>query len=131
MRGFLVLMAAAALTACSLDGFGGTDNANTPARQEARPQATAPAPAARARPRADLEDILGAESVRVDGYLGRPRIVRREGAGELRLYRSSACVVHVFMYPRAGRLTAAHVEARAENRRLSGNRADACIGSFS
>ncbi|MBO6783155.1 MAG: hypothetical protein JJ899_07780 [Alphaproteobacteria bacterium] len=125
-RRILLLALAAALAGCSAGGAGPQDNRSTSARAATPAQSTAPA-----RPRADLQDLLDADEARVDGYLGRPRIVRNEGAGEMRMYRSEACVVHVFLFPRAGRLTAAHVEARAGNRRLDPDQTDACIASFS
>lgn len=132
LRRSLVAAAALALAGCSLDGFGQpearTGQTSPPPRTEAP---AAQQPAAATRPRADLQALLNADEARVDGYLGRPQMVRSEGAGEMRMYRSNACVVHVFLFPRAGRLTAAHVEARAGNRRLSPDQADTCIASFS
>lgn len=90
-----------------------------------------PAPPPRTTPRATLSDLMGAVPDRIDGFLGQPEIVRREGAGELRLYRSAACVVHVFLYPRNGTLSASHIEARSAAERLDAAGTDSCIASFS
>jgi hypothetical protein len=96
----------------------------------ARTASNSPVEPRRAAPRATLADLMGAAPARIDHFLGRPEIVRREGPGELRLYRSRACVVHVFLYPRNGTLSAAHIEARNETKRLDSARTEDCIASF-
>ena len=133
VRPGILLAAALALAGCSADGLGLSRSEPAAARTAPTPQtaATTPRPAEPVRPRADMDALLNAVGPKVDGYLGTPQLVRREGAGEMRLYRSDTCVVHVFLFPRAGQLTAAHVEARAQNRRLSAEQADSCIASFS
>ena len=47
------------------------------------------APLARRAPKASTADLLGSDAARIDTLLGAPEIVRREGPGELRLYRST------------------------------------------
>lgn len=73
---------------------------------------------------------MGANSSHIDQLLGAPDIVRREGEGELRLYRSSTCVLHVFLYPRAGTTEATHIEARIDRTRLGSAQTNRCVASF-
>lgn len=89
------------------------------------------APPRRTAPRASLSDLIGTTPERIDGFLGTPELVRREGAGELRLYRSESCVLHVFLYPRNGTPVATHIEARTETARLDPSQTDRCIAGFS
>lgn len=122
------------LTGCSLVQSGRTQ---APARTEAtttttaRVQPSPPAEPRRTAPRATMADLLGAAPDRIDNYLGSPEFVRREGPGELRLYRSSSCVLHVFLYPQNGIVQAAHVEARNDATRLDARATESCIASFS
>lgn len=78
-----------------------------------------------------MADLLGATPARLDTYLGLPEIARREGPGELRLYRSASCVLHIFLYPRNGVIEAAHIEARSDRERLDARASERCIASFS
>lgn len=126
IRFFLAALAALALTACA--GVPGADTSG-------QTQVTPPARAATTRSAAprrtySVADLMGADTTKVDGILGPPDIVRREGAGEMRIYRNTGCVVHVFLFPRAGQLSATHVEARANAARLDDRQAGACISSF-
>jgi hypothetical protein len=81
-------------------------------------------------PHADIEDLMGAGASRIDQLLGTPEIVRREGQGELRLYRSPYCVLHVFLYPHSGVYQATHIEARVNNTRQSPAQIERCVASF-
>jgi len=74
---------------------------------------------------------MGADSNRIDQLLGAPDIVRQEGQGALRLYRSPICVLHVFLYPRAGATQATHIEARIARTKLDAEQIDPCVASFS
>ena len=134
-RGGLLIVAGFALTACSLVQ-------PTPAKPPPQPAATtqqtriAPAqpraaPPARRAPKASLADLLGSDAARIDTLLGAPEIVRREGPGELRLYRSTTCVLHVFLYPWDGAIRATHIEARTATVRLAAGETNSCVASFS
>ena len=131
----LLIVAGFALTACSLVQ-------PTPAKPPPQPAATtqqtriAPAqpraaPPARRAPKASPADLLGSDAARIDTLLGAPEIVRREGPGELRLYRSTTCVLHVFLYPGDGAIRATHIEARTGTVRLAASETDSCVASFS
>ncbi|MFB0921984.1 MAG: hypothetical protein QMB76_00725 [Alphaproteobacteria bacterium] len=131
----LLIVAGFALTACSLVQ-------PTPAKPPPQPAATtqqtriAPAqpraaPPARRAPKASLADLLGSDAARIDTLLGAPEIVRREGPGELRLYRSTTCVLHVFLYPWDGAIRATHIEARTATVRLAAGETNSCVASFS
>jgi len=134
-RPVALILATLLLAGCSLaqsPSAPGTSRSNDSGATAAiRPQPAATTQPRRAAPRATLADLMGAEPARIDNFLGLPEIVRREGTGELRLYRSETCVVHVFLYPRSGVLTAAHIEARSETARLDANQTESCIASFS
>ena len=131
----LLIVAGFALTACSLVQ-------PTPAKPPPQPAATtqqtriAPAqpraaPPARRAPKASPADLLGSDAARIDTLLGAPEIVRREGPGELRLYRSTTCVLHVFLYPGNGAIRATHIEARTATVRLAAGETNSCVASFS
>lgn len=129
-----------AITMTALAGCTAGQSGSGPAAPTASPatdtstavaRATAPARTAPSRPRADLTDLIGADAARIDRFLGTPEIVRQEGPGEMRLYRSPSCVLHVFLYPRDGRKTASHIEARRESARLEERQLNSCVASFS
>ncbi len=126
-----LILAIVLLTGCSLVQ---NERSQAPARTES-PTATArlqpTTPTRRPAPRATMADLLGADPARIDSYLGAPEIVRREGAGELRLYRSNNCVLHIFLYPRNGTIGATHVEARNDTAQLDPSATERCITSFS
>jgi len=125
----LTSLAALALVACSgppSGGSGGSEQTEAPP-----PPRTNALRAEQLRRTWTVADLIGADTVKVDGILGPPDIVRQEGAGEMRIYRSKSCVVHVFMFPRADQLYTTHVEARANAKRLDARRAGTCISSFS
>jgi len=129
LRIVLTSLAVLALAACSgLPGAGSGGSGQTEATPP--PRATA-LRAERPRRIWTVADLMGADTVKVDGILGPPDIVRQEGAGEMRIYRNTSCVVHVFLFPRADQLYATHVEARANATRLDARQAGACISSFS
>ena len=86
---------------------------------------------ARRAPKASPADLLGSDAARIDTLLGAPEIVRREGPGELRLYRSTTCVLHVFLYPGNGAIRATHIEARTATVRLAAGETNSCVASFS
>lgn len=131
------LMAAATmlLAGCSIGspGSGTTSQTDTSAagNTPALARAAAPTRTAPARPRARLADLMGADAERIDRFLGTPEIVRQEGPAELRLYRSSSCVVHVFLYPRDGGVAATHIEGRDDAVRLTDRQLESCVASFS
>jgi hypothetical protein len=129
LRIVLTSLAVIALAACSGQPRSGSGG---PEQTEATPPPHASALRAE-RPRRTwtVADLMGADTVKVDGILGPPDTVRQEGAGEMRIYRNSSCVVHVFLFPRADQLYTTHVEARANATRLDARKAGACISSFS
>lgn len=135
LRGGLTLVAVLALAAC-----GGARSPAPPQPQTAAtpPPARTVAPVARpaspaaqpAVPKPVLADLLGRSATQIDGLLGAPDLVRTEGAGEVRIYRNAACVLHVFVYPRGGTRQATHAEARTTAGRLDGTQADECLAGL-
>lgn len=121
------------LAACSgLPGQSGSSGSDVSGHTQATPPSRATAvPNARPQRTWTVADLMDADTTKVDGIMGPPDIVRREGAGEMRIYRNSSCVVHVFLFPRADQLYTTHVEARANAARLDERQAGACISSFS
>jgi hypothetical protein len=129
-----VILVALFLAGCSLvqpEPTQPSSRSNAATGAGAVPQRTAAPPPRRTAPRATLSDLIGTAPDRIDRLLGTPELVRREGAGELRLYRSKSCVLHVFLYPRNGTPVATHIEARTETARLDSPQTDRCIASFS
>lgn len=136
----LVFASALALAGCSLgtSGWlpGGSSDEPSGQASTSAPIATttrseAPTNTRRSAPRARLADLMGADAARLDGFLGKPEIVRQEGPAQLRLYRSTTCVLHVFLYPADGRVTATHIEGRNETARLEERQLNTCVASFS
>jgi hypothetical protein len=133
--GPLFLAAALALGACAQARDSGTAapagaSAPPPAPAQAartQPARTAPEPPA---PRLGIADILGIDAGRLDSLLGAPELVRRDGSGEVRLYRAPDCVLHVFVYPRDGGARATHIEARGSNGRMDTAATEACVARF-
>ena len=128
-----VTMTVLAGCAAGQSGSGPAAQTTSPATENstAVARATAPARTTPSRPRAELTDLIGADAARIDRFLGTPEIVRQEGPAEMRLYRSRSCVLHVFLYPRDGRKTASHIEARRESTRLDDRQLNSCVASFS
>lgn len=132
-RSGTLIFSLALLTGCSLMQ---NDRTQAPASTgasatTARVQPTASTQPRRSAPRATMADLMGAAPARLDNYLGSPEITRREGSGELRLYRSATCVLHVFLYPQNRIVQAAHIEARNDTARLDARATERCIASFS
>lgn len=131
LRGAIALAAMLGLAACAQSGA-----PPAPERQVANappPARATPPPVRRATPPAPdltLRELLGREPAQIDARIGAPDLVRREGDGELRIYRSPDCVLHVFAYPRDGARQATHIEARAAGGRLADAEADACVAGF-
>ncbi|WP_146422760.1 hypothetical protein [Humitalea rosea] len=75
---------------------------------------THPGPAASAglRPR-ETSGLIGAPPEVLVGWLGEPRLRRREDGAEIWLYQAPACHLDVVLYPEAGRLRVAYAAARA------------------
>jgi len=131
-RGAFTLAALLALTACA-GAFSPapterqTATTPPPARTPPAVVRTVPAPPAQ-KPR--ISSLIGRETAQIDAQIGAPDLVRREGEGELRIYRNAACVLHVFAYPRDGILQATHIEARRPDGRIVGAEADDCLARF-
>lgn len=126
----ILALATLSLAACAASG----ERARSTSTQDPSTQAASDRGARASAPQRRtyaVADLMDADTTKVDVILGPPDIVRQEGAGEMRIYRNSACVVHVFLYPRAGRLSAVHVEARSDATRLNERDAGSCISSFS
>ncbi len=103
------LLIAAALAACQSTRAGG-----------------GAATGARAAP-VDPQQVVGASESEVARLLGPPELKRQEAPAEVWQYRTSRCVVDVFLYPRAGAArSATHVEAR--HRRQGSASPAACLG---
>lgn len=77
-----------------------------------------------------MADLIGRAPAQIDARIGAPDLVRREGDGEVRIYRNAACVLHVFAYPRDGVSQATHIEARTQSGRITGDDIDDCLARF-
>ncbi len=140
-RSAFMLAALLALSACA-DAFNRApaDRQTTATTSSARtPPAIARAGPARragpprrtpAAPLPQISGLVGLETSRIDALIGTPDLVRGEGDGELRIYRNTACVLHVFAYAREGVRQATHIEARTTEGQIAGAEADACLAQF-
>jgi hypothetical protein len=85
----------------------------TPERPAAlpRPSSRLPVPP----PDIDLGQILQASGDQVTSLLGRPELRRRERQAELWQYRSTSCVLNLFVYPNGSNKApeVTHAEARS------------------
>lgn len=133
-HGAFVLAAMLALSACA-GALTPSERQTTTTAPAARPAPVASRPAPRAQPappavKPRISDLLGRETALIDAQIGGPDLVRREGDGEIRIYRTAACVLHVFAYPRNGVRQATHIEARTAAGQIIGAAADDCLASF-
>lgn len=60
----------------------------------------------------DPKQLYGLDGQKVANLLGPAGFVRRDGPAEVWQYRAEACVLDVYLYREAGRLTVAHVDLR-------------------
>jgi len=140
LRTLILSLGLMGLTACASGTVQDTSRDRNPPQQtteQARGPATQAAPArgpARAtaptRPQLRAADILGQTPADIDAQIGAPDLVRREGNGELRVYRNAACILHIFAYPNGGVSRATYLEARTGAGRLTGETRDDCVAKF-
>jgi len=83
----------------------------------AAPDSPAPAPSASATPPAlekpkNPEDVLGLAADALEKLFGEPELVRRDEPAEVWQYRSSSCVVDLYLYPEQSDYRVAYIEAR-------------------
>lgn len=134
-RGAFMLAALLALSACA-DAFNrATDDRETttttpPARTAPAIARAGPAIRTPTAPLRQVSSLVGLETSRIDALIGGPDLARSEGDGELRIYRSATCILHVFAYPRAGVRQVTHIEARTTEGQIAGAEADACLAQF-
>jgi hypothetical protein len=81
-------------------------------------------------PKPRISELIGRHTAQIDAQIGVPDLVRREGEGEVRIYRNAACVLHVFTYPRGGVRQATLIEARTPEGQIVGTDADDCLARF-
>lgn len=100
-----------ALTACAPLGLR-TSPAPVPVEPEAselvvpEPPPPEPAPAPEPPPPPpppDPDVLIGLEAPALEARLGKPELKRREGRAQVWRYDGTDCVLHVFLYARAGR----------------------------
>jgi len=76
----------------------------------------------------DAPGLIGLATVEVQGLLGHPRFVRRDGPAQLWQYGTKACTLNLFFYPEASVLKVRHFELRDRNATLAP--AGGCDGGF-
>ena len=138
LRSAFTLAALLALTACSgafapAPAERQSTTATPPARTAPTIARAAPETRAAAAPLRPISSLLGQETAQIDAQIGAPDLIRSEGDGELRIYRNTACVLHVFAYPRGPNTEvrqATHIEARTPDGQIVGADADACLARF-
>ncbi|MGB0570988.1 MAG: hypothetical protein ACPGQM_02805 [Alphaproteobacteria bacterium] len=141
LRGAFMLAALLVLSACA-DAFnratGDRETTTTTPPARTTPTIARAGPARRAGPTIrtptaplrQVSSLVGLETYRIDALIGGPNLTRSEGDGELRIYRSATCILHVFAYPRAGVRQVTHIEARTTEGQIAGAEADACLAQF-
>jgi hypothetical protein len=70
-------------------------------------------------------DLVGLDGPSLETLLGKPGLVRRDYPAEVWQYRNPSCVLDVYLYPDAERLTVTHAEARAP--KIAGDPLRPCI----
>ena len=60
----------------------------------------------------DPMQFMGLNGDRLDGQLGRPDLIRRDGPAEVRQFQGGACTLDLFLYPQDGTMAVKHVELR-------------------
>ena len=136
------LMAAMALAGCGMTQGGapqaatsGTDAQAAEARQDDSTAARGDAQAA-PRPQTPPDDdpalLVGLFADAVTSRLGEPAMVRRDGHAQIWHYRATpggttACVLHLFLYPDRNTARVTHVETRAGTDLLTGDGGRACL----
>ena len=104
-RGAALALGMAALAGCATAPAGSGPGVV----RDASPKPKAPPPGVAAAA------LMGADAARLDGLLGAPGLVRREGAGEYRRYDLPDCALIVILYPEDGAApTVSHLEAAAK-----------------
>lgn len=76
----------------------------------------------------DGPGLIGLATGEVEGLLGHPRFVRRDGPAQLWQYGTKACTLNLFFYPEASVLKVRHFELRDRNATLAP--AGGCDGGF-
>jgi hypothetical protein len=60
----------------------------------------------------DPMQFMGLNGDLLDGQLGHPDLVRRDGPAEVRQFQGGACTLDLFLYPQNGTMAVKHVELR-------------------
>ena len=120
----LAVSALALSPGCQVFDTSGTSAPTTPTAQIAIPAvpqaqpgntagslAVAPV-AALERVNDDPMQFMGLNGDLVDGQLGHPDLVRRDGPAEVHQFQGGACTLDLFLYPQNGTLAVKHVELR-------------------
>jgi hypothetical protein len=100
----------------------GTLTADTPSAE------TAPVVPAAAVADAALLRLHGKTRTDLAGLLGTPDFVRRDPPAELWQYRSTDCILDLFLYPEAGGFQVVHAETR--DRRTRRPAGDGCVAGL-
>lgn len=83
-----------------------------------------------AKPAFRQSDIAGKDAATLDGLLGAPALVRKEGEGEFRRYAFKACSLIVILYPdEKGALAARSIDAAAKVSGQARPDLDHCLAS--
>jgi hypothetical protein len=73
-------------------------------------------------------DLVGLDGPSLETLLGKPGLVRRDYPAEVWQYRNPSCVLDVYFYTDAARLTVTHAEARAPE--IAGDPLTPCIAKL-
>lgn len=115
------LIAALAVAGCAAPLVPATISIVSPAPSVAavgREPSVEPAKTASRLP-AEVPKLIGLASRDVEGLLGQPRFVRRDGPAQIWQYGSDACTVNLFLYREGPAFKVRHVEYRNRNADLA------------
>ncbi len=74
------------------------------------------------------DNLLGTDSTKLENWLGKPRVIRRDDPAQVWQYRNNSCVLDVYLYPAQDHLKVAHAEARTAA--VTGSPVSDCLAAF-
>jgi hypothetical protein len=72
--------------------------------------------------------LVGANPAKLEQWLGKPRLIRKDDPAQVWQYRDQACVLDVYLYPGEGGMAVTHAEARSKT--IAGDPMVPCLAAF-
>lgn len=74
-------------------------------------------------------NLVGADPVKLEQWLGKPGLVRLDDPAQVWQYRGQGCVVDVYFYPSGDGMAVSHAEARSQ--KYAGDPMNPCLAVLS